>query len=98
MDKVASRVVMLASFLLTLSSAASWGAGPPNNDVSDADHNTAGGTDALFNNTGADNTAFGWGALRSNTTGGKNTATGAWSLSHNTRGTQNMATGAWGAL
>src|SRR5262249_32865421 len=50
----------------------SWG-GPPNNDVSDARGNTAGGTGALVSNTtGHGNTAFGVDALVSNTTGANN--------------------------
>ena len=77
MNKVWIHTAIVIGCLLTLQGAAT-AAGPPNNDVSDADHNTAGGTDALFNNTGADNTAFGWRALRANNTGGQNTASGAW--------------------
>src|SRR5262245_38348550 len=50
--------------VLLLGVGLSWG-GPPNNDVTDAQGNTAGGTNALMNNTtGVDNTAFGYGALR----------------------------------
>ena len=54
----------------------SWG-GPPNNAVSDAMGNTAGGRSALGSTTtGGANTAFGGSALPSNTTGSNNTAIG----------------------
>jgi hypothetical protein len=46
-----------------------WAGGPPNPTMSDGAGNTAGGTDALFNVTGFDNTGFGEDALNQNTTG-----------------------------
>ena len=80
--------------LFTLSGTLLWGAAPPNNDVSDADENTAGGTGALQNNTtGIHNTAFGNEALLHNTSGEENTATGNNALGSNTEGTANTATG-----
>src|SRR5258708_1369288 len=85
---------MSLSFVLALGGAASWGAPPPNNDVSDADGNTAGGTNALINNTtGKYNTATGSGALQFNTSGTDNTATGLSALFNNTTGYANTATG-----
>ena len=73
----------VAGLIFTLGGVSSWGAGPPNNDVSDSFGNTAGGTNALVNNTptscvacGRANTAFGGSALQRNTTGSNNTATG----------------------
>ena len=60
---------IVAGLVFTLAGASSWGAGPPNNDVSDSFGNTAGGTNALVNNTptgnvrGTANTACGDNAL-----------------------------------
>src|SRR5215471_20208977 len=71
----------------------SWG-GPPNNDVSDANGNTAGGTNALLNNIGGyDNTAFGDGALWLGDNGLYNTAVGFGVFMNNT-GNYNTAIGA----
>ncbi len=56
--------------------------------------NTAGGVQALQNDTtGGNNTAIGAGALASNTTGGDNTASGLEALHFNTTGVANTATG-----
>jgi hypothetical protein len=56
-------------------------AGPPNPTASDFSGNTAGGTNALVNNTtGEENTAFGFNALFSNSEGNNNTASGAYAL------------------
>src|SRR5207249_2023369 len=53
----------VAGLVLLLGVGLSWG-GPPNNDVSDAMGNTAGGTNALVSlTTGGTNTAFGFEAL-----------------------------------
>jgi Chaperone of endosialidase len=71
----------------------SWG-GPPNNDVSDAQGNTASGSGALFSNsTGTNNTASGVNALFSNSTGANNTASGVNALVFNSTGTNNTASG-----
>ncbi len=84
---------MIIGLVLTLGALLSWGAAPPNNDVSD-NGNTAGGTDALANNTtGTNNTAFGDFALLSNTTGSSNTASGHRALLSNTSGQRNTASG-----
>src|SRR5215472_16551320 len=53
--------------------------------------NTALGIDALPGNTGSDNTAAGFNALRSNTTGFGNTANGQNALFNNTTGVFNTA-------
>src|SRR5262252_1079746 len=69
-------VLGIVGLMLLVGVSQSWG-GPPNNDVSDALGNTAGGTAALFSNTtGLYNTAFGFNALVSNSSGIYNTATG----------------------
>jgi trimeric autotransporter adhesin len=65
--------------------------------ISDPAGNTAGGTDALYHNTGPYNTAFGQGALFSNTQGSANTASGLNALISNTSGDNNTANG-FGAL
>src|SRR4051794_6819775 len=80
--------------LFTLSGTLLWGAAPPNNDISDADGNTAGGTSALGSNeTGSNNTAFGSGALQFNTVGIANTALGVQTLLFNTEGAYSTALG-----
>jgi hypothetical protein len=90
---------VVASLVFTLVGASSWGAGPPNNDVSDSFGNTAGGTNALVNNTphdsavGNGNTVFGAYTLHLNTTGSWNTAVGNKALFVNTSGGGNTATG-----
>jgi hypothetical protein len=56
--------------------------------------NTAGGSSALSQNTGAQNTAYGFQALTLNTTGNGNTADGFSALSRNTTGAGNTAIGA----
>ncbi len=86
-------IIVVASLMLILGTTPSWGAGPPNNDVSDVTGNTAGGTGALFNNAGGNNTAFGFGALQLNTTSSNNTATGSGALGRNTTGQANTAFG-----
>src|SRR5215470_2332765 len=83
----------VAGLVLMLGVGLSWG-GPPNNDVTDAQGNTAGGTNALMNNTtGVDNTAFGYGALRFNTSGSHNNAFGVGALGNNMGGSVNNAFG-----
>src|SRR5262245_8244175 len=74
----------VAGLVLMLGVGLSWG-GPPNNDVSDAQGNTAGGTGALGAvTTGVGNTAFGDAALASNNSGSRNNAFGAGALASNT--------------
>jgi hypothetical protein len=69
------------------------GAQPPDPTASDANHNTAAGTDALLVVTGAENTGVGYQALKSNTTGSQNTASGVQALTSNTSGEFNTASG-----
>jgi hypothetical protein len=93
MNRSWSNAFVIAGLILMLGGAPSWGA-PPNNDVSDAAGNTAGGTGALQNNsTGGINTASGFEALFNNTTGFGNTADGAFVLFSNTTGGFNTASG-----
>jgi trimeric autotransporter adhesin len=95
MNRVWGKAVGIAGLILMLGGTPSWG-GPPNNDVSDALGNTAGGSGALVNNTtGVFNTADGFGALVSNTTGSVNTAVGLDVLLSNTTGNNNTGTGAF---
>src|SRR5262249_34972581 len=84
MDYRPHRLLGIIALVGLLGVSPSWGA-PPNNDVSDALGNTAGGTNALSSTTtGSANTAFGFQALVSNTTGNNNTATGLSALQSNT--------------
>jgi hypothetical protein len=93
MNRVWGKAFVIAGLILLLGGAPSWGA-PPNNDVSDAGGNTAGGTNALFSNTtGSNNTANGLNALLFNTTGSNNTAISAYALVFNTTGSHNTASG-----
>ena len=70
-------------------------AGPPNPTISDGLRNTAGGSQALLANSGADSTAFGNRALAINTFGNNNTALGSFALGSNTTGIRNTAMGAY---
>jgi Chaperone of endosialidase len=84
-------VVLMAGLFSFVSSEA----GIPPADASNANGNTAEGTQALFSNTtGNANTAIGVGALYKNTTGVSNTATGMAALGSNTSGFSNTAIGA----
>src|SRR5215471_19840674 len=84
MHRVSCLAGGVAGLVLLLGVGLSWG-GPPNNDVSDAQGNTAGGTGALGAvTTGADNTAFGDAALSSNNSGSRNNAFGVDALFNNT--------------
>jgi trimeric autotransporter adhesin len=87
------RTFGIAGLALLLGSGPSWAGGPPNPTPSDSSFNTAGGSDALYNNDGVDNTAFGFGALFKNTTGSENTASGTNALLENTTGYWNTASG-----
>jgi hypothetical protein len=53
-----SVALVVTSFMVMLGAGRSWG-GPPNPTPSDANANTAGGTGALFSNTGSGNIAIG---------------------------------------
>jgi|HubBroStandDraft_1064217.scaffolds.fasta_scaffold02885_9 trimeric autotransporter adhesin len=67
---------------------------PPDVVVSDANGNTAMGTDALqYLTTGTENTAGGFGAATANSTGSSNTAFGSNALFGNVSGTGNTGTG-----
>jgi hypothetical protein len=93
MNRCWGNAVVIAGLILMLGGAPGWGA-PPNNDMSDAAGNTAGGTGALQNTTaGFYNTADGFGALQNNSTGGVNTASGFEALFSNTTGFGNTADG-----
>jgi hypothetical protein len=81
MNSEKSLAIGIAGLVLVLWIGSSGGQAPPNPTSSDAAENTAGGTDALANNTtGFQNTAFGYNALRDNTTGVANTAIGDMAL------------------
>jgi hypothetical protein len=68
--------------------------GPPGSGSNSlAGDNTAGGLNALLNNTGSENTAYGAAALQNNASGFFNTATGAFALQNNTTGSNNTASG-----
>jgi hypothetical protein len=77
----------------SLVSCAAFAAQPPDVVVSDANGNTAMGTDALLNNSGSNNTAAGLRALQSNTLSDGLTAFGFEALRFNTTGGANAALG-----
>jgi hypothetical protein len=104
MKPFARFVSVVAGLVLLLTITPSWGQTPTcarpgcNPTTSDANGNTAGGTNALAHvddvgSGGIANTAFGDGALRSNSSGSSNTATGNAALDGNTTGSSNTATG-----
>jgi len=89
--------LLVTGLVLILGISPSWGE-PPNPTGSDANGNTAGGTNALLNvTTGTVNTGFGSSALFFNTTGNNNSACGANALEQNITGSRNTASGS-GAL
>src|SRR5215471_15185687 len=106
MEVVMKRMVLtlVASLALLLTTTPSWGqpvcAVPGcNPTVTDATGNTAGGSDTLLfvdsmGAGGAENTAFGFGALQLDTTGSSNTGVGWQALVNNSSGFGNTATGA----
>src|SRR5262245_62018116 len=94
MNRIAA--LLIAGFVVMLGVTPTWG-GPPNPTASDGNRNTAGGTKALQNVAGFNNTAFGDNALQSDTTGNNNTANGTDALASNTAGNNNTASGT-GAL
>src|SRR5262249_6711025 len=90
-------LVLLTGFFLALMVTQSWGQ-VPNPTDSDANFNTAGGTDTLLNvnetaNGGFSNTGFGHNGLRALTTGSFNSAFGAGALRFNDTGSKNTAIG-----
>src|SRR5271167_4551786 len=101
------KLAMLTGLGLLIAGSPAWAVTPVckapgcNPTASDGFHNTAGGTDALLNDTtgpegdGSYNTAFGNDALFSNTFGNYNAANGALALYSNTTGRINTATGAY---
>ena len=91
MHRIQSGTLGIVGLVLLFGSGLSW-AGPPDPTPSDALGNTAGGTYALYNNTGYYNTAFGLGALFSNTYAVGNTASGFYALFSN-NGDGNTASG-----
>ena len=93
MMKTSFMLAIVLMLGITPASVSVLAGGPPNPTMSDATHSTAGGTDALFNNTGFYNTAFGDTALFKNTGGVENTAVGFNALVENTTGNTNTATG-----
>jgi hypothetical protein len=93
-----SGILGIAGLVLLLGGGPSWAGGPPNPTQSDASGSTAGGSFALFNNTGIYNTAFGYVALPNNNNGSFNTAIGGLALYHNTTGTENTAFGVYTLL
>jgi endosialidase-like protein len=95
LNRITRLVVVVAGLVLLLNVTPSWGqpvchSPGCNPTVSDANDNTAGGSNALKNvdetpiTGGLFNTAFGSGALFSVVSGGGNTAFGADALSNNT--------------
>lgn len=97
MRQILLQIIFVMSLLLTIGQPVEGG--PPNPTSSDAQKNTAGGTDALLSTTSeaVSNTAFGYQALNTNTTGDYNTASGSAALYANTTGNNNTASGS-GAL
>src|SRR5262245_1348465 len=103
MTHIARRLIFVATFIMLLNITPSWGqpvcAAPGcNSTASDANNNTAGGSDALAKvdqtaSGGFRNTAFGFNALSSNTFGGFNTAIGDFALLSNVGGFDNTAIG-----
>ena len=86
---LALRLILASSVV----SGAAFGAQPPDVVTSDANGNTAMGTDALLNNSGSNNTAAGLRALQSNTLTDGLTAFGFEALRFNTTGGANAAFG-----
>lgn len=90
-----SRTTIAASIFVlvcTITSPAFAGQ-PPDVVQSDANANTAMGTNALLHNTGCCNTAAGDATLYNNTSGGNNTAFGTYALNSNQTGSDNSAFG-----
>jgi hypothetical protein len=91
LNKYASSLFLLAAAACLWPVAAS--AQPPDPTASDANYNTAAGTNALLVVTGEFNTAIGHSALSANTAGNSNTASGYAALVSNTTGEANTASG-----
>lgn len=73
MDRKYRNTGLAVGLMVLLGGSPSWAGPPPNPTASDAGGNTAGGTNALQNNAGTFNTAFGTFTLFFNTTGIANT-------------------------
>lgn len=87
---------LVLTVALVATSHFAFGDPPPNVVESDAERNTAMGTDALLGlTTGVDNTAAGFEALVGNTEGSHNSAFGMHALRENTLGTRNTAIGGY---
>ena len=103
MISITRLVAPMVALVLLLATPPSWGqpvcvAPGCNPIVSDANGNTAGGTNALQNvngtrSGGMQNTAFGLNTLISTTSGDNNTALGGNALFFNTTGHENTAIG-----
>ena len=94
MNSLSNSIRLTVILGCALGASPSFGAAPPNNDTSDSDGNTAGGTSALVTlTTGKLNTAFGKAVLQDNTTGDNNTAFGNVALLNNSEGDENTAIG-----
>ncbi|HSY96635.1 MAG TPA: tail fiber domain-containing protein [Steroidobacteraceae bacterium] len=90
----ASKISTVVIGVLAVLSTSAFAAQPPDVVVSDAQQNTAMGTDALLNlTTGNSNTAAGEFTLSNDTTGSSNTAAGYFALYSNTTGSTNTAFG-----
>jgi trimeric autotransporter adhesin len=87
------KTCLMAAALLPSIGSIAYSAQPPDVVVSDANGNTAMGSNALLNNVGQFNTASGSQALLLNTTGFGNTANGYEALGSNSTGSANTATG-----
>jgi hypothetical protein len=87
------RITTLIAAALAVFAAADAAGQQTWNPTASFDGNTAGGTNALPEGSGAGNTAFGGAALMSNTAGWYNTATGTSALVYNTTGNYNTAVG-----
>jgi hypothetical protein len=93
MNRTASLAMLFATLIMLLSITPS-SSGPPNPTDSDANLNTAGGTDALNAVTsGERNTAFGYQGLSYLTTADNSTAVGTQALVNNTSDSFNTAIG-----
>src|SRR6266851_9464747 len=98
------KAICLVGLIGVMGAMTTWAGGPPNPTPSDSQGNTAGGSDALINNTSNNlqNTAFGDQALFDNnfgcralvgTYGGYNSAFGYQAAFGNSGGSYNTAVG-----
>jgi hypothetical protein len=92
--KILNRSHLFLSTLIFCAAGLAYSQQPPDVVMSDANDNTAMGTNALLHiTTGSYNTAAGFDVLISNTSGFDNTAVGDLALGSNTSGYQNTAFG-----